>query len=66
MLELTEQQAAAIEDQKSPLRLVDPRTGEVYVLIRKDVYELTCMAIGGGKSHVWDDAADDDLIRKTA
>lgn len=66
MIELTEQQTVAIGAQKSPLCLVDPRTGEVYVLIRTDVYDLTCTAIGGRKGQVWDDAADDDLIRQSA
>ena len=64
MLELTEQQATALEAQKAPLRLVNPRTQEVFVLIRQDVYELTCGIIGGGAGQVWDDVADNDLIEK--
>jgi hypothetical protein len=62
MLELTERQAQAIAEQKSPLELVNPATHEVFVLVRKEVYELTCSIVGGRKGQVWD--ADDDLIRK--
>ncbi len=63
MLELTEAQVQALEAQKSPLHLVNPATREVFVLIRKDVYDLTCSIVGGRSGQVWDDQADDDLIR---
>lgn len=63
MLELTERQAHALADQKSPLELINPATQEVFVLVRKDVYQLTCNIVGGRKGRVWDDE-DDDLIRK--
>lgn len=66
MIELTEEQARALERQQAPLQLVDPRTGEVYVLVRKNVYDLTCTVVGGGKGRPWDDEADDNLIRKDA
>jgi hypothetical protein len=45
--------------------VVDPRTGQEYLLIRREVYELvrgTVKPYGRG----WDDPADDDLIRKYA
>lgn len=64
MIELTEEQAQALAEQKAPLRLIDPRTREVFVLIRQDVYDLTCGIVGGGPGRVWDDEADDNLIRK--
>ncbi len=64
MIELTEEQARALQDQQSPLHLVNPGTGEVFVLIRKDVYDLTCNIVGGGRGQAWDDQADDGLIRK--
>ena len=64
MLELTEQQAQALEAQKAPLRLVNPRTREVFVLLRQDVYDLTCGIVGGGRGQVWDDVADEGLTRK--
>ncbi len=66
MIELTTEQAAALEGQKVPLQVVNPRTREVYVLVRKEVYDLTCTAVGGGKGEPWDDGGDDDLIRKNA
>ncbi len=64
MIELTEEQAQAMEAQKAPLQVVNPITREVYVLVRQDVYNLTCSIVGGGPGQVWDDEADNDLIRK--
>ena len=40
MIELTEQQMQALNDpETTPLRLVNPRTKESYVLLRVDEYE---------------------------
>ena len=64
MIELTEAQVRALENQKSPLHLVNPATQEVFVLIRKDVQDLTGSIVGGQKGRVWDDDGDEDLIRK--
>lgn len=64
MIELTEKQAQALEAQRTPLQMMNLRTREVFVLIRKDVYELTCSIVGGGRGQVWDDEADEGLIRK--
>jgi hypothetical protein len=64
MIELSEAQVRALEGQKTPLHLVNPATQEVFVLIRKDVYDLTCSIVGGGRGRVWDDQADEGLIRK--
>ena len=59
MVELTASQIDAIGAQKpTPLHMVNPETREVFVLIRKDVYDLTCGIVA---SQGWDDA-DDDLI----
>ncbi|MBY0455885.1 MAG: hypothetical protein K2V38_00960 [Gemmataceae bacterium] len=63
MIELTEEQVLALERQQAPLQLVNPQTHEVYVLVRKHVYDLTCSIVGKGKP--WADE-DDDLIRKDA
>lgn len=49
MLELTQDQVKAMEKQRSTLHVVNPQTGEVYVVVRKDIYDLTCAVIGGGK-----------------
>lgn len=64
MIELTEKQVQAMEKTQGPLQLVNPKTQEVYFLIRQDVYELTRGIVGGSQGQVWDDHADDDLIRK--
>jgi hypothetical protein len=63
MIELTEEQVKAMEAQKSPLQVVNPQTQEIFVVIRKKVYDLTCSIVGGQRGSVWDDE-DDDLIRK--
>ncbi len=66
MIELTQEQTLALNERQSPLHMFDPRTGEVYVLIRKNVYDLTCSIVGGVKGKVWENDADNDLIRKGA
>ena len=63
MIELTEVQVRALEGQQTPLQLVNPQTREVFVLVKKHVYDLTCTIVGG-KGKPWDDEADNDLIRK--
>jgi hypothetical protein len=64
MIELTAEMIQAMEQDKAPLHVLNPRTSEVYVLIRQDIYKLTCSIVGGGKGRVWDDTADEDLIQK--
>ena len=64
MIELSKEQVQAMENQQpKPLQVVNPATGEVFVLIRKEVYDLTCNIVGG-EGRVWNNPADDDLIRK--
>jgi hypothetical protein len=61
MIELTEQQRRELDGQEQPPAVVDPATGQVYRLIKQEVYELVRRALkplGRG----WDDDADDDLI----
>jgi len=63
MIELTEQQLQALDAPPQPAVAVDPRNGQEYLLIRREIYELvrgTLKPYGRG----WDDPADDDLIRK--
>ena len=65
MLELTDDQVRAMErQQEGPLTLMNPRTKEVFVLIRQEVYQLTSKIIDGPNRRGWNDPADDDLIRK--
>jgi len=55
MIELTEAQQQTLSAEKGPLEVVDPRTQEVYVLVRKDVYELVRRIIDGPNRAGWDD-----------
>ena len=64
MIELTPEQAQAMAESKTPLQVIDPLTQEVFVLIRQNVYELTCGIVRGMNRSGWDNPADDDLIRK--
>ena len=66
MIELTAEQARALAEQQVPLQVLNPVTQEVFVLIRRNVYELTCSIVGGGRGKVWDDEADEGLTRKDA
>lgn len=63
MIELTEEQAAALTRTDQPPLVVDPRTQEEFVLVRKDRYEAMQKWVASLKRR-WDDPADDDLIRK--
>jgi hypothetical protein len=63
MIELRDDQLRLLDTEKQPVTVVDPRTGQLYRLIRQEVYDLVCGTLkpfGRG----WDDPADDDLIRK--
>ena len=62
MIELTEHQQKVVDMQEQPPVVVDPRTGQEYLLIRREIYEIvrgTLKPYGRGR----DDPADDDLIR---
>ena len=59
MLELTPEQARALEQQKEPLKLVNPSTQEVFVLVRHDIYNLTSKIL-----KKWDDPEDAELIEQ--
>ena len=63
MIELTPEQRQALDAQtEQPPVFIDPRTGQEYLLIRREIYEMVRGVLkpyGRG----WDDPADDDLIR---
>ena len=40
MIELTDDQLRAIDQQTQPASVVDPRTGQTYRLIKEEVYQL--------------------------
>ncbi len=39
MVELTEQQVRALDAGEQPPRVLHPKTGETFILVRQDVYE---------------------------
>ena len=61
MIELTQQQSLTLSQEKQPAAAVDPRTGQVYRLIREEVYEVARSSL---KSRAWGDDADEDLLRE--
>lgn len=69
MVELNEQQQQALDAEGIPLRVVDPRTKETYVLVRADVYDGMRRVVDGfTRSAGWDDPALDkyEKYRKKA
>jgi hypothetical protein len=63
MIELTDQQLKELDAQPQPPVAVDPRTGQEYLLIRREVYEgVRGLLRPLGRN--WDNPADDDLIRR--
>jgi hypothetical protein len=40
MIELTEQQVRELEQAEKPATLLNPKTRETFVLVRKDVFDL--------------------------
>ena len=63
MIELTAEQARALDGPPQPVAAIDPRTGQEYLLIRREIYDkIRSMLKPFGRN--WDNPADDDLIRK--
>ena len=63
MIELREDQLQALDAAEQPPVAVDPRTGQEYLLVRREVYEQV-WGILKPFNRGWDDPADDDLIRR--
>ena len=63
MIELTEEQQRALQAQEQPPEVVDPRTGQLYRLIKQEVYNTLC-GIMKPFNRDWD--PDEDLIRRDA
>ena len=64
MIELTSDQTQAIErNGEQPLLMVDSRTQETFVLVRKGVYDRMQKWVAPLKRR-WDNPADEDLTRK--
>ena len=63
MIELRDDQLQALDAPQQPAVAVDPRTGQEYLLIRREIYEKVC-GILKPFGRAWDNPADDDLIRR--
>jgi hypothetical protein len=63
MIELTPEQVQAVEQGEVVPVLVNPKTREEFVLIRRERFEAMQKWVAPLKRR-WDDPADDDLIRK--
>ena len=63
MIELTPEQVQAVEQQELLPIVVNPKTREEFVLVRKDRFEAMQKWMAPLKRR-WDNPADDDLIRK--
>lgn len=64
MIELRDDQLQVLDKDAQPASAIDPRSGQVYRLIRQEVYELVCGMLKP-YNRGWD--PDDDLIvRKDA
>jgi hypothetical protein len=62
MIELTPEQTRALDAPVQPVVAVDPRTGQEYLLIRREIYDKVRLILKPfGRN--WDNPADDDLIR---
>jgi hypothetical protein len=53
----------ALDGPEQPPVAVDPRTGQEYLLIRREMYEKV-RGILKPLGRAWDNPADDDLIRE--
>jgi hypothetical protein len=67
MIELRDDQLKALDTEKHPVAAVDPRTGQVYRLIKQEVYDLVCGIVAPFNKGVEDDPAMDvyEQYRKT-
>ena len=65
MIELRDDQLQALDMEAQPATVLDPRTGQVYRLIKEEVYKVVCGIINPFNRN-WGNPADDDLIRKDA
>jgi hypothetical protein len=61
MIELRDEQLLALDTEAQPVAAVDPRTGQVYRLIKQEVYNVVSGLLKP-YNRGWD--PDEDLIRK--
>ncbi len=65
MIELNQDQLQALDAPEQPPVALDPRTGQEYLLIRREIYEKV-RRILKPFGRAWENPADDDLIREKA
>ena len=65
MIELKEDQLPDLDAPQQPPVVFDPRTGQEYLLIRREIYDKV-RSILKPLGKAWDNPADDNLIRKIA
>jgi hypothetical protein len=63
MIELTEEQRQSIDQQEQPPVVVDPRTGQEYLLIRREIYEQV-KGILRPFNRGWEDDSEMDAYEK--
>ena len=63
MIELSEEQAKALDTAQQPPVVVDPLTGQQYRLIKEEIFKLM-QGVVKPFNRGWDNPEDDDLIRK--
>ena len=63
MIELTPAQRLALDQGEQPTVVLNPDTGQEYLLIKREVYNVM-RGILKPFGRNWDNPADDDLIRK--
>ena len=63
MIQLSDDQLQALDTEQQPVTAVDPRTGQVYRLIKEEVYKLVCGIIKPF-NRGWEDDADMDLYEQ--
>jgi hypothetical protein len=59
MIELRDDQLQALDAATQPVAAVDPRTGQVYRLIKQEVYNLVCGVVAPFNRDVEHDPAMD-------
>jgi hypothetical protein len=59
MIELRDDQLQALDAETQPVAAVDPRTGQIYRLIKQEVYDLVCGVVAPFNRGMEDDPAMD-------
>jgi hypothetical protein len=59
MIKLTDDQLQALDAETQPVAALDPRTGQIYRLIKQEVYHLVCGVVAPFNKGVEDDPAMD-------